>query len=157
MLFSFPLAATGRGFIVALALVALPWAGQAQGVAVAAAPRPVVALASLPASSAALPLLVVPADARRDEGQRLFRRRRVGGIVWIAIGSALFTRILVSSIARSSDQVLTGVAAGLFVGAIPLGIGAGKLNRFSRQRENQALGAYDNGGAFPPYVEKRLN
>jgi hypothetical protein len=117
----------------------------------------VVALHASPLASIDLRLPTAPADERREDAQRLFRRRRIGGLLWTIIGGSTFIRTLATGVTSPDDQVGGAIVGAFIGGGIPIGIGLGKLSRFSRERENQALGAYDNAGTFPHYVEKRLD
>lgn len=101
---------------------------------------------------------------------RLFRKRRVGGIVWAAIGGAFTVQILAASIGGSNNSTSTssyntssnssnpaGTAVGVIVlGGIPAGIGIGKLSRFSSARERAILANFEKGQALPHYVQRRI-
>lgn len=144
-----------RALIIAVALALSSIIGRAQSAVVSSPVATVVALHPELNSPISLRLPSVPADEHRDAAQRLFKRRRTGGLVWIIVGGAVFFRAFVSG--ASQGAVGPALIGGTVLGGIPALIGVGKVNRFSKTRENEALGAYDNAGTFPHYVEKRLD
>jgi hypothetical protein len=104
---------------------------------------------------------------------QLFRKRRIGGIVWSAIGGAAAIQVLAASVSssnssgtysssgnysRSSNSSNAGgTAVGILVfGGIPAGIGIGKLSRFSSSHERAIIASYEQGQALPHYVKRRL-
>ena len=92
---------------------------------------------------------------------RLFRKRQTGGAIFMAVGGALLgTLIGVQGTHNSSSggQVTVTVsplAYVLYPGPF-IGMGIGKLSRFSDRRLYEALDGYDRTGTLPNYVQGRL-
>ena len=143
-----------RALIFALALS--PAAAYAQP-SVPAPPSPLPSVVVLPARSSPLDLRLPSADDQhRRDAVDLFHRRRTGGAVWSLVGGVLFIATFASA-SNQGIEVVPALLSGLIQGGIPIGIGLGKLSRFSKEREAEALGAYDNAGALPRYVERRID
>ncbi|KAA9332022.1 hypothetical protein F0P96_11050 [Hymenobacter busanensis] len=89
----------------------------------------------------------------------LFASRRTGGGLFTAFGG-VFTGLLTASIAQvpdpgSGDKI--GAAASIGVmGLMPLGVGIGKLTRYSKKREQQVLTEYAQGGRLAHKYRRRL-
>jgi hypothetical protein len=71
--------------------------------------------------------------------QQWFHKRRIGGIIWTAIGGAFALRI--ASVAASSSatggfaSTTGGTVVGIaLLGGVPAGIGVGKLTRLRKDR-----------------------
>ena len=88
--------------------------------------------------------------------QRLFSKRRTGGIIWTVIGAAFTGRILGASISDGFDNVGGTVVGIAVLGGVPGGIGISKLSRFSKAKEDAVLATYQQRHQLPPYVQKRL-
>ncbi len=137
--------------------VALPETVHAQTTPVA--PTPPIPPVSGQTTEAAAPIdLRLPfafSDDKRDRTEQLFKRRRSGGGIWVVGGGLALIRILAS--AASSSASAGGTAISVLVGGIPVGIGIGKLTRFSSAREEAVLAEYSRTDQLPYYVEKRIN
>ena len=86
----------------------------------------------------------------------MFRRHRIGGIVWTAIGAAFTVQVAGASAAGSGGNA-SGTVVGIAVfGGIPAGIGISKMVRFGAARQAEALHAYDESRPLPHYIQRRL-
>lgn len=93
--------------------------------------------------------------------QHIFSKHRTGGWIWTAVGGALALRIAYVDATTNSSAGLASTTGGTIVGiglfgGLPVGIGVGKLTRFSNVKEEQVVTFYEKSGILPPYVRKRL-
>lgn len=91
----------------------------------------------------------------------LFAKRRTGGWVWTAIGSAFALRVATVAANSSSSGSFSSTTGGTIVGVgllggVPAGIGISKLTRFSKAKEDAVLTVYSQSKTLPPYVSRRL-
>jgi len=100
------------------------------------------------------------ADTARVVHQ-IFKSHRLGSAIWTATGLLVGVQVLRVSNGIGDSQpgaqrggiTTAGVALG---GVIPIGIGVGKLARFTRGSEKEVLRNFDQGKPLPPYVLSRL-
>lgn len=101
------------------------------------------------------------ADRKALAAVRLFRKRQAGGAIFMGVGGALLGTLI--GVQGKHD---TGNGGQLTVTVSPLayiiypgpfiGVGIGKLSRFSDRRLYEALDGYDRTGTLPNYVQGRL-
>ncbi|MGI4833126.1 MAG: hypothetical protein ACRYFK_06650 [Janthinobacterium lividum] len=149
-----------------------------------AVPVTALAQATLPAAPAALPAAPAAPSSLLPPGQmqekykaylyqhyaadrkalavvRLFARRQTGGAIFLAVGASLLSTLAAVSGTHDSGtgQVTVQVsplAYVLYPGPF-VGVGIGKLSRFSNRRLYEALDSYDHTGILPNYVQGRLH
>lgn len=101
-------------------------------------------------------------DRKALAAVRLFRKRQTGGAVFLAAGGALLGTLIGIQGTHSSSNggqvtvTVSPLAYILYPGPF-IGVGIGKLSRFSDRRLYEALDGYDRTGTLPNYVQGRLH
>lgn len=101
------------------------------------------------------------ADRKALAAVRLFRKRQTGGAIFLAVGGAMVgTLVGISGTHNTGNNgqvtvTVSPLAYVLYPGPF-VGVGIGKLSRFSDRRLYEALDGYDRTGTLPNYVQGRL-
>ncbi|RZK97518.1 MAG: hypothetical protein EOO62_27885 [Hymenobacter sp.] len=101
-------------------------------------------------------------DRKALAAVQLFRKRQTGGAIFMAVGGALLGTLIGVQGTHSSSNggqvtvTVSPLAYIIYPGPF-IGVGIGKLSRFSDRRLYEALDGYDRTGTLPNYVQGRLH
>ncbi|NVO31345.1 hypothetical protein [Hymenobacter lapidiphilus] len=99
----------------------------------------------------------VPATDSVQAVRNLFKQRRTGGAVFTALGIGAAGAIVRGASSGDSGGNAGGaIVSALALGGIPIGIGIGKLVRFSKTREDEIVAAYNASKPIPRDIRRRL-